>query len=404
MDVHHPVPDQGVSPPEFGLPMVSSRPRLGPEPWKTVQGVQFTTWDLWLMVLAVTGDGIGLDGVATKLRERSRKPGGCERDDSEAKLAQLDDLRLRLTKLGLEPKDLVLKEAKNTVIVARAKRKLFEQNAPEKDYTKPMRETPRQRLERRARTGYWHLFPVNPEKYADDLLSVVDELHGYGSERQGTRLSMELSERWDDLRKRAKSPKNALALHRAMLLACLVLQERADDSSGDIGITFSITIREYAVVPWEEAEMDTEAFIRDAVEFSVWEDYGQGDELAAIFRKLDRQHGDLAVRIFDETISELKRYGVFEYQIREALGFKSALLIGHRRFDEFVQLATKLGSSEWRPIVTMAEAAMKAKKSDVALAVFGAANQPGFHQEYLAEKCMEVTGKTVPKAGLRLVK
>jgi len=381
-----------------------SPPRLGLEPWKTLDGVTFTTWDLWLLVLAVSGDKIGLDGVAAKLRERFRTPGGFARDDSEAKLVQLDDLRERLTKLDLTPMDLVAREAKNKVIVARAKRKLFDQNAPAKDYTPAMKVSPRKRLERRAKDGYWKMFPVNPEKYADDLMSIVDE-YGYCGESQGTRLAWDLGDCWRTLTKKAaRSPKNLLALHRAMLTACLSAQEQADDSFGEIGMVFSDAIRQYAVVPWEQAKMDPEVLIRDAVEFATWEDYGQGDELEAIFRKLDKRHGDLALRIFDETVAELEHYGVLDYQVRESLGFKSVVLIAHRRFDEFVPLATKLGSSAWRPIVKMAEAAMNAKKSDLALAIFAAANQPGMQREYLAEQCVKITGKKVPTTGLRLVR
>jgi hypothetical protein len=382
-----------------------SGPRLGPEPWKTIRGVTLTTWDLWLLVLAVTGDNIGLDGVAKNLRERSRTLSGSAQDDFEAKLSQLDDLRLRLTRLDLEPHDIVLKEAKNKVTVARAKRKLFDQNAPAKDYTAAMKETPRRRLIRMASRGYWPKFPVSPEKYANDLLAIVDQVDGYGGESQGSQLASDLDDRWEKLSKTAeRSPKNAVALHRAMLLACLTAQERADDSSGDIGGVFSSAIKKYAVVPWEKAGMEREVFIRDAVEFATWEDYGQSDELEAIFQKLDKKHGDLAVRIFDETVAELETHRVFEYQVREALGLKAALLIGHRRFDEFVPLATKLGSAIWMPIVTMAEAAMNAKKPDLALAVFGAANQPGMQREYLAELCLKLTKKKMPTAGLRLVK
>jgi hypothetical protein len=307
-----------------------SPPLLGPEPWQTIRGVTFTTLDLWLVVLAVTVEGIGLDGVAENLRERSRKPGGFAQDDSEAKLSHLCDLQLRLAKLNLSPKDLVQKEAKNKVIVTRAKRKLFDQNAPEKDYSKAMKETPRARLTRRARKGYWPKFPVSPEKYADDLLSIVDELDGYGGEREGTRLAWDLDERWQKLSKTAeRTSRQAVALHRAMLLACLVAQERADDSSGEIGAVFSSAITKYAVVLWEETKIEPEVFIRDAVEFATWEDYGQSDELEVIFRKLGKKHGDLAVRIFDETVAELDEYGVFEHQVSQALGLKAALLMGH---------------------------------------------------------------------------
>lgn len=113
---------------------------LGPEPWQTIRGVPFTTWDLWLMVMALTGERIGFDGVAKKLQERSRLPGGFARDDSEAKLAQLDDLRERLTKLNVRPEQLALEEAQTARIVNRARTKLFEQTVPETHYTKAMRE------------------------------------------------------------------------------------------------------------------------------------------------------------------------------------------------------------------------------------------------------------------------
>jgi hypothetical protein len=379
-------------------------PLFGPELWKTTKNVPFTTWDLWLMVLAVTGDEIGLDGVETKLVERTRDPGGFARDDAEAKLSQLDDLRARLTALNLEPGAVALKEARNPKIVAKARTKILEQTVPERDYTDAMRETPRVKLERRARTGHWKDFPVSPEKYAGDLLSIVEARSHY-NESQAISLGWRLASRWEKLTKKAtKEPAEALALHRAMLLVCLRAQDRANDSCGQVGMVFSDAIGKYAAVPWEKTSIRPEVYVRDAVEFATWEDYGQSDELEAIFAKLDRRHGDLAVRVLHETVAELERHGLFQYEVEQALAFKAVLLIAHGRFDEFVPLATKLGSSAWRPIVTMAEAAMKAKKPDLALAVFGEANQPGMHQKYLAEECRRVTRKKVPTAGLRVVK
>jgi hypothetical protein len=267
-----------------------------------------------------------------------------------------------------------------------------------------MRETPRVKLERRARTGHWKDFPVSPEKYAGDLFAIVED-RSYYNESQGISLAWRLASRWEKLTKKvAKEPAEALALHRAMLLVCLLAQERADDSSGQIGMDFSDAIEKYVAVPWEKTGIAAEVYVRDAVEFATWEDYGQHDKLEAIFAKLGRQHGDLALRILHETMAELERYRTFQYQVEQALEFQAVLVIAHRRFDEFVPLATKLGSSAWRPIVTMAEAAVKARKPDLALAVFGAANQPGRHQEYLAKECRRITRKKMPTAGLRVVK
>ncbi|MBK7584482.1 MAG: hypothetical protein IPI67_30295 [Myxococcales bacterium] len=288
--------------------------------------------------------------------------------------------------------------------MSKAKTKVFDQTASDRDLTEAMRQTPRNRLSHRARTGYWPKFPVSPEPYADELLDIVEEYDFY-NERQGSRLAERLDACFEKVLKRVgKNLMNSVALHRAMLLACLIAQERADDSSGDIGIVFSDAIERYSALDWEQTGIDPEVFIRDAVEFSVWEDYGQDEKLERLLVRLARKHLELVRRVLDETEHELAGHRLFEHQIGKALGFKAAVLIVQKKFDEFVQLATKLGSSEWRPIVTMAEAAMKAKKPAVALAVFGAANQPGFHQEYLAQKCIEVTGKTMPKSGLKLVK
>jgi hypothetical protein len=113
---------------------------LGPELWQTIQGIPFTTWDLWLLVMSLTAERIGFDGVERKLQERSRLAGGFARNDCEAKLAQLDDLRERLTKLNVRPEQLALEQAQTARVVNKARIKLFEQTVPEAHYTKAMRE------------------------------------------------------------------------------------------------------------------------------------------------------------------------------------------------------------------------------------------------------------------------
>jgi hypothetical protein len=165
-----------------------------------------------------------------------------------------------------------------------------------------------------------------------------------------------------------------------------------------------VDCRSWSPIRFAPHHIVAEVYVRDAVEFATREDYGQHDKLEAIFAKLDRRHGDLALRILKETMAELEKYRTFQYQVEQALEFKAVLVIAHREFDELVPLAIKLGSSVWRPVVTTAEAALKARKPDLALAVFGAANQPGRHQEYLAKECRRVTRKKMPKAGSKLVK
>jgi hypothetical protein len=380
-----------------------SAPLLGPEPWKTIGGIQFSTWDLWLMVMSLVGDEIGLDGVEKKLRGQLRRPGGGS-DAVEAKLSQLDDLRERLAKLKMTPEDLVLDEVKDKKIVAKARTKVFDQGIVGKALTEAMRDTPRVKLDRRAKVGHWSRFPVSPERYAPDLFAVVN-YRDYYNESQGSRLADKLQSRWERRSKKAeKNLAEALALQRAMLTACHAAQERADDSFGEIGQVFTEAIRRYEALPWQHSGIEPEVCIRDIVEFATWENYGQGDELEGIFTQLPVEHGDLAVRIFKETVTELERYDLFKFHVEQALAFWTALLIGQKRFDEFVAMAEKIASSAWRPIVTLAEAAMNVKKPDLALAVFGAANKSGMHQKFLADSCMKLLKKKIPTAGLRLVK
>jgi hypothetical protein len=67
--------------------------------------------------------------------------------------------------------------------------------------------------------------------------------------------------------------------------------------------------------------------------------------------------------------------------------------VAHRRFDQYLGLAAEVGSSAWKPIVSMAEKAQKAGKRDLALAIFRVADVPGGHRDYLGEQCERITGR-----------
>ncbi len=56
------------------------------------------------------------------------------------------------------------------------------------------------------------------------------------------------------------------------------------------------------------------------------------------------------------------------------------LATGH--VDGFVDAATALGSRSWMPIVAMAEYAIGSGQRPTDRAVFDAADQPGFHQDF----------------------
>jgi len=195
-------------------------------------------------------------------------------------------------------------------------------------------------------------------------------------------------------------PAEALALHRAMMTVLLVAVERADDSCGSLGDLFSDVFQSYVAVDWKSTGISAEVYFRDAIDFGVWEDFGFTDAMKTFFSTVDLASTTIIEAIFQETKTELKRYGL-SYQVDRIDCLRATFLVAYRRFDEFVGLATEMGSSAWKPIVTMAEAAWKARKKDLALAVFGAANQPGWHQEYLRKECQRVT-KCAPPSPPRL--
>lgn len=60
--------------------------------------------------------------------------------------------------------------------------------------------------------------------------------------------------------------------------------------------------------------------------------------------------------------------------------------------DRYETAALRLGSQSWRSIESMAESQLKARDRPGAVAVFRAADQPGWHRDFLRGKCRAMTG------------
>lgn len=378
-----------------------SRPMFGPEPWKIVGGETFTFWDRWLLALAVHAPD-GWAGVRTALTGRTRLGTGIPREDTEAKLAQIENLVERLKRAGLTLNEVLGADARNQRLLAKARTKVIDQQVPEADKTPAMRDTPRRRFEERARGGHWPKFPISPAKY-DPVLA--PEGSYYSLDRTFS-LVRRLDKLWSKEAKRvAGRPAELLALHRAMMTVVLVAMEGADDSCGVLGDLFSEVITAYAETTWKSAGIAPEVFFRDAIEFSVWEDYGLTDELEKFFKLAQPAPAGVVEGILREVDAELREHGAFGHQLEKLGAMRANFVVAYRRFNEFVPLAAELGSHQWAPIVAMAEAAWKARKRDLALAVFTAANRPGRHQEYLQKECLRITGRPPTAAPwLRVVK
>jgi len=79
-------------------------------------------------------------------------------------------------------------------------------------------------------------------------------------------------------------------------------------------------------------------------------------------------------------------------QAEEALTRLGELHVAKRSFDAFEGLAMEMGSRHWARITAMAEAALRARRRDLASAVFVAADQPGMHRDYLREQGRRLLG------------
>lgn len=143
-------------------------PGDGPETWATVAGAEWSWFDLWFCVLAVADFGGDLGALEAELVARLRAPGwaGVSGEDAEAKLSHLADLRARLAGAGLEAGDLDA-AGRRPGVLPRARTKILKRSVTRWAMTPPMVDTPRARLERRARRGHWSSFPVGGWRHDD---------------------------------------------------------------------------------------------------------------------------------------------------------------------------------------------------------------------------------------------
>lgn len=369
----------------------AARASHGLDPWRAVDGIPFSTWDQWFLLL-VYGEHAG---AWSALRDRlgDRRGGmGFAQADAEAKLCHLDDLAKRWESLSESSRDVLRGECLDRQLVRRARAKILEQYVDDRDKTTPMRETPRARLRERALRGYWSRFPVSPASYAGALRAELEARDFYG-ERATFGLARRLDAAFGRQLKRAAGAAEQVAVIRAFLTSLLLAMERADDSCGILGDLARDHFPKYFTAPWREAGLSADLYYRDFVEYAVWEDYGLlgPRELAPFFKKTSKSDVTLVDRLLRELHAELCR-AELEYQAEEALTLLGALHVHKRSFELFEALAQQMGSRHWERITTMAEAAFAEGRCDLARAVFAAADQPGMHHDYLRQESGRLLG------------
>jgi hypothetical protein len=118
----------------------------------------------------------------------------------------------------------------------------------------------------------------------------------------------------------------------------------------------------------------------------IWEDYGLTDkQLDEYFEGLGTEQGEHCITYLRQQIAELADDDL-DYQYETALTLLGQVVAEQNRFDLFEELATEMGTREWKRIIVLADRAVKKRKRKLAAAVFEAALGAGRHENVLRKK------------------
>ena len=366
-------------------------PVFGPEPWSELEGRSWSHWDLWFAAVAVCDHAGSLDQLEAHLVGGLGSPLGG-RESVEAKLSHLADLRSRIEDAGLTPPDLATPDVlADKRVLAKSRKKVNDSGLEGRALTPAMVETPRVRLVRRSRYGRWNTFPVDPGPYYKSLrrhVEVKDHISKYKSFAAVDRVEGRLR----SLDGPSLSAAQRLALYRAFHAAGLELADRTDDSYGNVGQLRAGAWHTYLGIDWQAAGIREEDYWADVCDLVVFEPYALGHEEETLpWRRVTAGQAGLIEGCLLSLASEC-RTNHLDDQADEALQGLAWLAVAGRRFGQYVDAATRLGSEHWMPIEAMAESALRSGRWELALEVFRAADRPGFHQEHLRQRCRTLTG------------
>ncbi|MEX1271782.1 MAG: hypothetical protein WEB55_04940 [Acidimicrobiia bacterium] len=350
-------------------------------------GVQLSHWDRWYCVVCVEDFSGDWDGLADRLASQSgRLHAG---PDAEAKLSHLDDLVARLTDADLTGEEIVNLQQADAKVRSRARRKVLDQGLGDRDYTDAMINTPRRRLRRRALRGAWQEFSVDPAGPFELLAAAWADRDHIGKQASFT-VTRELEQTISEVHRSVRDdPKTLLALRRAALTAVAELAHRSDDSFGNIGELGADAWSAYVDAVWRDL-VDPSIYWRDISELVVFDDYAHLYKRETLpWRHARRDEVTMIARILSALADEY-RAARLGWHADEAAVAIAWLHVATRHLEGFTSIAARLGSAHWMPIVGLAERAVACGRSDIAHAVFDAADQPGWHRDYLRRRRTEL--------------
>jgi hypothetical protein len=188
------------------------------------KSLSLSYWDVWFALVAVRDCGGDCGRLAERLGQRKTFL-SFDRRSAERKRSHLRDLEARLTGVGLTVEEVV--SAAGDLArseVRRARTRVLEHSEREREWSQPMRNTPRKRRFEHALRGFWPRFPVSPVPYAREIGSHFNAKTFY-PERASFGLSRTLNRyvAWAVKLQESGKSAEALALLRAWLTAVIEL-------------------------------------------------------------------------------------------------------------------------------------------------------------------------------------
>lgn len=376
-------------------------PIFGPEPWAEHAGVGWAHWDRWYCVVCVEDFGGDWSALAQRLADRSGRlhPG----PDAEAKLSHLDDLVRRLAAADLGADEFVELEPVDSKVRSRARRKVLDQGLGARDYTEAMTDTPSRRLRRRALRGVWQEFPADPAA-PFELLTFSVEDPDHISKHASFTVTRELEQAITEFERSADGdPPALLAVRRAALTAVAELAHRSDDSFGNVGELGADTWAAYIDTGWRGL-VDPSVYWRDVSELVAFDEYAHLHERETLpWGHARRDEVPAITGILSDLAGEYRAVRL-DWHADQAEVAIAWLHVATRHLDGFASIAARVGSAHWMPIVGLAEQAVTCGRPDIARAVFDAADQPGWHRDYLHRRRSQLLDEaTSPRPRLRVV-
>lgn len=367
-------------------------PIFGPEPWADIAGAEWCHFDVWFALVTTADFDADADALRGEL-EATLQSTFHRRDEMQAKLSHLADLRSRLDAAGLSFVDLVGAEEPDKQLLAKARRKVLDQALEGRAMTEPMHATPVRRLVHRARYGSWDRFPTNPRRFYERLAGRRGDTPV--SKGRSFDVVRRLEVRLGELDGPRRTLPDRLALYRAFQTVGVELAERGDDSYGVIGELRLAAFETYLAIDWAGAGLEPAEYWQDLCELMAAEVHAltyRDDTLA--FRHVPAGQAEHVEKILLGLAREY-RDAYDEYRAAEAVQLVAWLHVAGRRYRDYGSAARRLGSDHWRPIVALAQSAIAGNRPELAVEVFRAADRPGHQRDHLRRQCLQLTGVTL---------